>query len=223
MATYPEFRALSTLRARSGISAGMFFAKKKPQLDGLPVWMDPTEFATLVAAVHAVGPTSFLEWGVGGSTRALLAAFPTIERYLAVEHNPAWVEQVRSVVADPRLSLQLVLPDTPPPPGGGPRRAAGQPAQESPAFDDRAEYDRSLMKTYIETPRRLGFRPDFVLVDGRARRFCLMEAFDLVRPGGVVALHDAQREEYHGVLRDLGAPRFLEPWTQGQIALLRKA
>ena len=35
-------------------------------------------------------------------------------------------------------------------------------------------------------------------------------------------LHDAQRTEYHDMLRRIGTPRFLEPWEQGQIAMVRK-
>ncbi len=200
----------------------MVFRSKQKNLDGLPVWMDPVEFSQLLAAVHAIAPARFLEWGTGGSTRALLEACPFIREYLAVEHNPTWVDHVRGVVRDSRLSLHLVAPDRPPAPGEPTSAPAGIPAHKSTAFDDRVEFDRSLMLTYIETPRRLGFQPDFALVDGRARRFCLQEAFALVRPGGVVALHDAQREEYHDVLRELGPHRFLEPWTQGQLALLRK-
>jgi hypothetical protein len=60
-------------------------------------------------------------------------------------------------------------------------------------------------------------------VDGRARRFCLKAGWDLLRPGGVLVLHDAQRTDYHDVLFSLGpSPVLLEPWRRGQLALVRK-
>jgi hypothetical protein len=59
-------------------------------------------------------------------------------------------------------------------------------------------------------------------VDGRARCFCLKEGFDLLRPGGVIVLHDAQRADYHDAVKSLGEAIFLEPWKQGQICLVRK-
>ena len=43
----------------------------------------------------------------------------------------------------------------------------------------------------------LGTSFDFVRVDGRARSLCVREGFELLRPGGVLAMHDA-----HRVLRD---------------------
>jgi predicted O-methyltransferase YrrM len=62
---------------------------------------------------------------------------------------------------------------------------------------------------------------DVALVDGRARTHCLRKAFRLVRPGGVVILHDAQREEYHATVEALGGGLYLQPWVQGQVCLLR--
>lgn len=68
----------------------------------------------------------------------------------------------------------------------------------------------------------MNVRFDLVFVDGRARRFCLSAGWALLRPGGVMALHDAQRPLYHDVLFSLGQPLLLEPWRRGQLAILRK-
>lgn len=46
-------------------------------------------------------------------------------------------------------------------------------------------------------PATLGTSFDFVRVDGRARSLCVREGFELLRPGGVLVMQDAQR-----VLRD---------------------
>ena len=38
----------------------------------------------------------------------------------------------------------------------------------------------------------------------------------------VLVLHDAQREQYHAAMHACGTPHFLIPFTQGQIAMVRK-
>ena len=78
------------------------------------------------------------------------------------------------------------------------------------------------MADYVARPGQLGMEFDFVLVDGRARIHCLVEGWKLLRPGGVILIHDAQRPEYHDTVRSLGRAVFLEPWEQGQICFVRK-
>src|SRR6476620_5149950 len=77
----------------------------------LPVFMDPVEFSQIMSAFQALAPRVCLEWGSGGSTRALLDACPFIERYVSIEHDHAWYEKVRSVVGDRRLELHHVPPE----------------------------------------------------------------------------------------------------------------
>jgi len=188
---------------------------KKSDENPLPVYMDPIEFSQLTAIVEAIRPKTFLEWGSGGSTRALLLDCPFIEKYISVEHDVEWGEKVREIVKDPRLSLHLIQPDQPI--GiNNPKR------KEQIAWDARAEREPELMKSYVSLPRTLGLEFDMVLVDGRARRLCLLEGWELLRNGGVIVLHDAQREDYHDALHKLGPVRFLEPWKGGQIALVSK-
>ena len=177
--------------------------------------MHPVELSQLLAIVEALGPRRCLEWGSGGSTRALLERCPFIEQYVSIEHDARWHAEVAKSVHDPRLSLHLVLPDLPVPPPNAPKAAVTE-------WDDRAEVDPERMRSYVGFARSLGQRFDFVLVDGRARCFCLREGFDLLRPGGVIVLHDAQRQEYHRAVAELGRATFLEPWYQGQICLVKK-
>jgi predicted O-methyltransferase YrrM len=89
-------------------------------------------------------------------------------------------------------------------------------------WDNRAEVDATLYASYIRYPATLGMAFDVVLVDGRARCFCMPEGFRLLRPGGILILHDAQRTEYHTAAAALGKPVFLTPWKQGQVCLVRK-
>lgn len=183
--------------------------------EALPVYMHPIELSQLLAIFHALGPRCVLEWGAGGSTRALLEQDSIVERYVSVEHHRAWFEKVRSIVSDPRLTLAHVPPDKP--------IGVESPTQRQiEAWDAWAEQDASVLSAYVGFPRTLGLSFDLVLVDGRARCFCMREGFGLLRPGGVLVLHDAQRTQYHEALRSLGKAIFLEPWEQGQIALVRK-
>jgi hypothetical protein len=182
----------------------------------LRVWMDPMEHSQVLAALHALSPSRCLEWGSGGSTQSLLRHCDFVQQWISVEHDAAWFETVRSSIDDRRLSLHHVAPDQPLPPGK-------HSEAEQNAWNARAEHEPELMASYVGKPRLLGGGAfDFVLVDGRARRFCIREGFDLLRAGGLLILHDAQRTDYHDVLRAVGSPFFLTPWKQGQVCLLRK-
>ncbi len=183
--------------------------------EALPVYMHPIELSQLLAILHTLSPKHILEWGAGGSTRVLLEQGSSVERHVSIEHDRAWADKVRSIVTDPRLSLVHIPPDKP-------LNIASPTQKQIEAWDASAEIDLSVLAAYVAYPKTLGIRFDFILVDGRARCFCLREGFELLRPGGVIVLHDAQRTQYHDALRSLGKPVFLEPWQQGQIAFVRK-
>ncbi|MCZ7684802.1 MAG: hypothetical protein M5U28_40910 [Sandaracinaceae bacterium] len=58
--------------------------------------------------------------------------------------------------------------------------------------------DRTVsMDDYVGLPATLGVAFDLVLVDGRKRRRCLLEAARVISDEGVAVLHDAQRPYYH--------------------------
>jgi len=197
----------------------MWFGKGNTNkgLDGeLVPYMDAVEFAQMRAVVETLAPRRVLEWGSGGSTKALLDACPFIERFVSIEHDPNWVEKVREKVIDPRLELHLKEADDTPPDLMADRKAFQEWAA-------RAERDPALMATYVGFPATLGIAFDFVLVDGRARRLCVAAGWELLRSGGVLLLHDAQREDYHDAVEALGERAiFLEPWGGGQICIIRK-
>jgi len=196
----------------------LFFGKKKGDdtqgPNELSVWMDPIELSQLTAILFTLAPERCLEWGSGGSTKAILERCAFVKQYVSVEHHREWYEKVRELVTDPRLTLKHVAPDEPPP--------AGATEEALVRWNAEAEHEPARMASYVAFPRTLGVTFDFVLVDGRARCFCLKEGFDLLRPGGVIVLHDAQRTDYHDAVNALGDAIFLEPWKQGQICLVRK-
>ena len=178
--------------------------------------MDPIEHSQVLAVLHTLAPHRCVEWGSGGSTQNLLQNCPFVREWVSVEHQKDWFEKVRDNISDPRLFLSHVAPDRPLPPGV-------HNEADINGWNARAELEPELMASYVGRPRALGGGAfDFVLVDGRARRFCIREGFDLLRSGGVLILHDAQRAEYHDALAAAAKPCFLSPWKQGQVCLLRK-
>jgi len=187
----------------------------------MKVFMHPIEFSQLVALLHAVGPKSVLEWGSGGSTFAVLRLLQCVETYVSIEHNEPWFERVRSMVQDPRLNLQLALPAEQEPdiPESLPRKKRTPLLK---AWFDRCENEPHLMADYVSRPRTIRTSYDFILVDGRARNACVREGWELLEPGGVLVVHDAQRAEYRETLESFDTHLFLEPWSQGQICVIRK-
>lgn len=184
----------------------------------LQVWMDPIEYAQVVAIFEAIRPREVVEWGSGGSTRALLGRGTFVQRWITIEHDEAWCAKVRQTISDPRLELRHVAASEPEPPP-----ADGDVARHEAllAWRARAETDRAIFAAYLDEPRRLGAKPQMILVDGRARCLCIEEGFDLLEPGGVLVLHDAHRPEYRAAMESVGGI-FLAPWNQGQVALATK-
>ena len=117
--------------------------------DQLAVFMDPGEFSQLLAATYALCPKQVLEWGSGGSTKALLDRCEFIQHYVSIEHDALWYEKVRSLVHDPRLRLEHV-------PADKPLQIVKPKQKETESWYALAEADPSVMKTYVEFPRRLG-------------------------------------------------------------------
>lgn len=193
-------------------------AEDAPQGE-LPVYMHPIEYSQLIAVVETLRPAHVLEWGSGGSTRALLERCPWIASYDSIEHHKLWYERVKELVQDERLSLHH----------SAPKVAEPQPDPKDKdrhkiikAWMMRCEQEPEILREYIDLPRGLNKTYDFVLVDGRARIHCLRVGYELLRPGGVLMIHDAQRQEYQATMNDLGPFVRLEPWEQGQISFLRK-
>ena len=181
--------------------------------------MTEAEFGQIRAVLETLRPTRCIEWGSGGSTRFFLEDHPFIERYVSVEHSPEWGAKVRKEVTDPRLEYFVVPPDI-----ACPEHDWHKPAERQWLKDWRlrAERDPEVFAAYVAKPATVIDEADFVFVDGRARAFCIREGFRLLRPGGVLILHDAEREYYHQALRDCATPVFLGGWEDGQVAILRK-
>lgn len=135
-------------------------------------------------------PVRVLEWGCGGSTAhfpGILARHGIAYRWVSIEHDKEWFLSVSEELKDVR-DVDLFLFE---PPGGNPRDPACR------------------MDEYVSFPSSLGMAFDVILVDGRKRRRCLLEAKRLLAPDGVVFLHDAHRKRYHCALGEFPDSCFL--------------
>lgn len=79
----------------------------------------------------------------------------------------------------------------------------------SPFLREQAKDRLVSMDDYIGLPARLGNKFDVVLVDGRKRRLCTLEAKELLKPGGVVIVHDAYRPYYHCAFETYTSQQFI--------------
>lgn len=133
-----------------------------------------------------------LEWGSGGSTlhfTRFLREQNISYHWLSLEYNRVWH---RKVLEESRLdpSVEVVLFDA----GNGKLRQR-----------------HTDMTDYVQYPRSLGRLFDVILVDGRKRRRCLLEAQSLLKPHGLVHLHDADRHYYRCAMDSFPHARFLTP------------
>jgi len=118
-----------------------------------------------------------LEWGSGGSTihfTRFLKRENIPYLWRSVEYNKVWYQRVRQELNEDR-NTKLALFDV----GNCSLRQRNIPMEE-----------------YIKYPSTLGETFDLIIVDGRKRRRCLLEAQKMLSSGGVVLLHDAQRKHY---------------------------
>jgi hypothetical protein len=100
-----------------------------------------------------------------------------IGEWISVEHNEEWAAGINGMNTNERVHINFVKPNRYP---------------WTDKYNDGAYSD---LKEYVNFPKG---KFDFILVDGRARKDCLVKANRIVRSKGVVVLHDANRKHYHG-------------------------
>lgn len=148
-------------------------------------WMRYWEIEIVDDVLRALQPLRCLEWGSGYSTLRFASLLPSDASWLSVEHDRTWHERVQGMAAAAegiRASVELHC----------------APPSRQPWTDAHGDGCAEDLPGYISFPAARG--PfDFILVDGRARVDCLVAARDMLRPDGVVILHDANRPYYHTV------------------------
>lgn len=137
-----------------------------------------------------------LEYGSGRST-AFFAPF--FEKYVSIEHEEAWFQQVKDQLSDlTQVDYHLIKAEE-----EVPQQHLSSIEQIFTSADDFPVQD-SLFKSYSDFV--LSFDDeyfDFILVDGRARRTCALNALDKIKSGGILVLDNAERKRYAEVLEQL--------------------
>jgi predicted O-methyltransferase YrrM len=139
-------------------------------------WMRPKEEDLIRDVITALQPTRCLEWGGGLSTLQFPALLPAGARWLTIEHDTKWAQQLSTMVTRPGVTVRHVPPDVPEFAGDG----------------DAMSFASYLGAAEAEAPY------DLIFIDGRARAAGVERARRFVAPQGVVILHDANRDAYLG-------------------------
>lgn len=133
-----------------------------------------------------------LEWGSGGSTMyfpSVLGSNGINYRWLSIEYNTLWYSHVTALTQhDPNIRVMLFSVE-----------------------NHELKQRKTEMENYIKYPASLCEKFDFIIIDGRKRRRCLLEAAGLLNNGGAVLLHDAERTYYHCALSSFTHSKFLSP------------
>ena len=133
------------------------------------------------------------EWGSGFST-TYYAEYLTKKgrdfEWHSIDNNRTWHEKVKSKINKKGLQsfVRLYLKEFPPfweKPGWSVPPPCG-------VFVPKSEDE----KAYINYPISLNDKFDIVIVDARFRRHCIQTARKVVKQGGIVILHDAQKLHY---------------------------
>ena len=175
-------------------------------------WMSVTdadlvEKVLLYRAEHAQGTFHALEWGSGKSTTYftnLLRERGLDFNWLTLEYDRAFFESSFLEFLKTRDRVRVEYLD---------ENSRATVLQNSDSFEiEAAVFDKGKLSPfdpnhaadrlvnldqYVQYPATLHKKFDFILVDGRHRRRCLLEASKLLKPRGVAFLHDAYREYYH--------------------------
>jgi len=149
-----------------------------------------------------------LEWGCGSSTiyyAKYLRSLGIDFEWYAIDNSKEWHSEVSKKIKQSKLddNVKLFLFEfvpfwlksnwkwgIPSPKGFGP------------------EQDNE--NKYINFPKTLEKNFDIIIVDGRFRRRCLIEAKDLLAPNGYIVLHDAHNKHYHSPLSLYKYGKFLD-------------
>lgn len=146
-------------------------------------------------------PCNVLEWGAGGSTIYFtnqLRKCHTGYVWHALEYNRKWFDKLYPKI-DENTKLHL--------------------------FDygiwTRDDCTKHPMNEYVNFPSQLGLKFDLkfdmIIVDGRKRRRCLLEAKKLLKKDGFVILHDAQRDYYKCALKEYKGEYLTDKLWKGRL------
>jgi hypothetical protein len=182
------------------------------RLLGLPA-MTPREreiYKDILQSLSAGGKKlDIFEYGSGFST-VYFAKFMTSKGINfdlnSVDNHAGWHEEVKRMIASEGLTQKVHL-----------HLCHFEPFWEKPGW----EWNKTpapgafapklaVEEEYIQKPVALKKKFDVIVVDGRFRRRCLQLAKEALKDNGIVFLHDAQNEKYHGPLSDFAQGQFID-------------
>ena len=134
--------------------------------------------------LQLAGRDSLLQFGCGNAT---LVAARQVRKIVAVDGDAAWLDEVGQNLARAAIDFTPFHADI------GPTREGGYPADAGRA--------RDWPRYHIDVWRKLAGSPDAVLLDGRFRVACLLQAIVHCKPDAMLLFHDFRdRAAYHVVL-----------------------
>ena len=153
-------------------------------------------------------PVRVFEWGSGASSIFYPNFLKSTGRQFdwhAMENSAVWHEKTQKKIIQSHLADQVQV------------HVSEFPAfwqlpgysLESPAPTDLGPHSARVVD-YVDAPKGLGEQFNVLIVDGRFRRRCLLVAREVLAPGGVVILHDAQKVHYHSALSSFPNVRFIQ-------------
>ncbi len=173
-------------------------------------WMSKTDADLLEKALVLKGKrskTSFdvLEWGSGKSTfyyTALLKRLGINLDWISLEYDREYYREEIS----PRIgehSIEVFYSEEKNVAPGLSKHKTPRVAMVlfnygklSPFLEEHADDRKVVMDDYVEFPAATERLFDVVIIDGRKRRRCLLQATTLLKKDGIVILHDAYRKYY---------------------------
>lgn len=153
-------------------------------------WLCPDSIKAL--QILLTDAESGLEYGSGRSTTFFA---PFFKKYISVEHEEGWFNQVSDKISElPQVEYHLIKAEE-----NVPQQHLSSEAQ---VFLTEAEFPvpDELFKTYSDFVLQFDDESfDFILVDGRARRTCALNAMTKLRSGGLLVLDNSERHRYQQV------------------------
>lgn len=142
-------------------------------------WMVYEEIHIIEEILLNLRPKNCLEWGAGYSTLYFPKLLGNEAKWTSIEHERSWAEKIIRLNKNGNVQVIPIAPN------------------KLPWTDQFGDGNYSDLVDYIEYPGKFG-KFDFILIDGRARKDCLIKALDIIDDLGIVVLHDANRKHYHG-------------------------
>jgi predicted O-methyltransferase YrrM len=152
------------------------FVERTPKLRFKP-WMKYNEVAIIRNVLKTLKPKRCLEWGAGFSSLYFPDYLENESKWFSIEHDLTWFNKIKAMNKNPKCEFFYVKPN------------------HFPWTDEHNDGGFTDLRDYLSFPSEFG-KFDFILIDGRARNYCLIASRKLIENEGIVVLHDANRSYY---------------------------